>query len=268
MKQVLTLGLSGLALACLTGIASAQLIDIRTDSDPLNSNFVKDGVIPANEYGPGNSQFFLGAGQGFGGTLGDGELYMDFDANNLYVAFQFNNNLNDDVVMFFDTKAGGFTDATMSDTSDGGRSLISNLTRDSNDVLPFEADYALLIGSFGAVTFELTSGTHNFLAFDGTFTGNSPIATREVAIPKSAFSIGSSFDFFVAYGSESNFMSNEGMPGQSFSTSDNPGFGSAETEVVWSRYNRFQAVPGPSALAVFAMGGLPVVGALLRRRRK
>lgn len=267
MKRAFMLGMCGLALTCLNSMASAQLMDVRTDFNPLTSNFVKDGVISADEYGDANAHVYTGAGTGFGGTVGNGSLYMDFDATNLYVGFQFGNNLNDVAVIFFDTKAGGFTDATMNDTSDGGRSLITNLTRDSNDVFPFEADYALIIGGFGAVTFELTSESLNFQQFDGTFTGSDPTQAREVSIAKSDFEIGSSFDFFVAYGSESNFMSDEAMPGQTFSGSGNIGFGGSG-DVVWSRYNRFQAVPGPGALSVFALGGLPILGALLRRRRQ
>lgn len=267
MKRVFTLGLCGMALTCWSLSALAQLTTTRTDFAPLTSSFAKDGAISANEYGDLNAHLYTGGGGGFGGTVGGGSLYMDFDASNLNIGFQFGNSLNDFAVIFFDTKAGGFTDATMDDTSDGGRRVISNLTRDSNDVFPFEADYALVFSQFGVTSFELTSGELGFQNHDSTFLSTDPTQAREVSIAKSDFAIGSSVDFFVAYASESNYMSDEGIPGQAFSGNGNIEFGGSG-DVVWSRYNRLQAVPSPGALSVFALGGLPVVGALLRRRRK
>ncbi len=262
--------ISGIAFAGLATLANAQLTTTRTDSNPNASNFVKDGVISANEYGAGNSQVYQGSGSGFGGALGNGALYMDTDASNLYVGLKLGNDLNDVAVIYFDTKAGGFTDATMNDTSDGGRAVITNLTRDSNDVFPFEADYALIIGNFGTVTFELTSGSLNFLQYDGQFTGNSSATAREVSLPKSSFAIGNRFDFFAAYSSDSNFLSDETIPTQGFSGTGNPGFGNPASNVLFSHFNRFQLtapVPEPGALAVFGLGGLSLLS-VLRRRRK
>lgn len=257
--------LGGLMLAGLGTLANAQLTTTQTDLNPTTTNYVRDGIISPNEYGTGNSNVFTGGGAGFTGAVGNGALFMDFDAADLKVGLQLGGNLNDVAVIYFDTKTGGFNDSTMSDTADGGRNLVTNLSRDSNDVLPFQADYALAIGNFGIVGFELTGGSLNVPLFDGTFTGNSPATAREVSVPKSAFSIGSSFDFLVVYGSDSNFMSNETIPNQSIAT--NPGFGVVGGTIQYPRFNRFQAVPSPAAWSVFALGGLPLIS-LLRRRRK
>lgn len=263
--------LGGLMLAGLGTLANAQLTTTRTDLNPTTSNFVKDGTIAANEYGAGNVYSFTGGGAGFTGAVGNGTLYMDFDAANINVGLQLGGELNDIAVIYFDTRAGGFNDATMSDGADGSRRVISNLARDTEEGLPFLADYALAIGNFGTVTFELAGGlTDNsliFKDFDGTFVSNNPAIAREVSIPKSTFNIGGSFDFFVAYGSDSSFLSNESIPAQSFNGSGNPGFGDPNNLVQYTNFNRFQAAPSPAAWSVFALGGVPILSALRRRRK-
>jgi len=264
--------LGGLMLAGFGTMANAQLTTTQTDLNPTTTNYVRDGVISPNEYGTGNTYSFTGGGTGFGGTVGAGTLYMDFDATDLKVGLQLGGNLNDIAVIYFDTRPGGFTDATMSDGADGSRRVISNLARDTEEGFPFLADYALAIGNFGTVTFELAGGlTDNsliFQQFDGTFTGNSPATAREVSIAKSAFNIGGSFDFFVAYGAESGFLSNESIPAQAFNAGGNPGNGDPNNPVQYTNFNRFQAVPSPAAWSVFALGGLPILSALRRRYRK
>lgn len=252
----------------MSGFASAQLVDLRTDSDEATSSFVKDGVIGANEYGAGNSQSYLGAGAGFGGTVGNGGLYMDFSATDLNLGFSLGNNLNDNIVILIDSKAGGYTDAQMNDTADGGRAISTNLTRDADDVFysTFLPDYSIVIGSFGIVSFELTSGSLNFLTYDGTFTGNSSSVAREYQISRSLLSLGatgSGFDFLVGYGSDSMFMSDESIPQQGFSGAGNLGFGQQGGTVEWLKYDRFQAVPEPGTMAALGAGLL----AVLKRRK-
>ncbi len=100
---------------------------VTTHTNTGTSGATVDGTISANEYGPGNSYSYTGAG---GGPLGGGALYFQSDASNLYIGFQPGNSLNDNVVIHLDTRAGGFTDAQMNDTADPGRNLLSNLTRD------------------------------------------------------------------------------------------------------------------------------------------
>lgn len=258
-----------LLLVALSAVSHAQLVDAKYDADGSNSNFVADGNISANEYGLGNSQSFLGAGTGFGGTLGNGAMYMDFSSTNLNIGAALGNNLNDNIVILIDSKAGGFTDAQMNDTGDPGRNLSTNLTRDVDDQFfsTFLPDYSIVIGSFGIVSFELTSGSLNFIDYNGTFTGNAAGLAREYTIGQSAFSINTSqgFDFIVGYGSDTNYMSNEGIPGQGFASGGNLGFdNNGNGTVHWDHYDHFGVVPEPASMVALSFG----LVAMLKKRRK
>lgn len=268
MNRLRTLTGLGL-LAALSTTASAQLIDLRIDLDETTDTTTQDGVLGANEYGAANSHTYGGGGSGFGGTVGAGALYLDFDAANLNVGFQAGANVNDLVVILIDSRAGGFTDAAMSDTADGGRAISTNLTRDSDDQFfsTFLPDYSIVIGNFGIVSFELTSGSLNFIDFDGSFTGNAA-NFREYDIARTALSLGApgaGFDFIVGYGSGDNFMSNESMPGQAFNAGGNLGYGSQGGTVLWEHYDRFEAVPEPGTMLALGAG---LAAFAARRRRK
>lgn len=262
-------GLAPLALVAASALSNAQLVDTRSDTNESSSGFAMDGTIGANEYGAGNSQSYFGAGGGFGGTLGNGGLYMDYDSSNLNLGFAPGGNLNDNVVILIDSRSGGFTDAMMNDTADPGRNLSSNLTRDVDDQFfsSFLPDYSVVIGSFGIVVFELTAGSLNFLQYDGTFTGNNSALAREIAINRGSLSIaapGSGFDFIVGYGSDSNYMSDETIPSQGFSGAGNLGFDNGGNVVHWDHYDHFDAVPEPASMLVLGIG----VAALAKKRRR
>lgn len=71
-------------------------------------------------------------------------------------------------------------------------------------------------------------------------------------------------DLFVANGSDSNFMSSEGIPGQTFAGGPNLGWdNNGNGAVSWSAYDRMGIVPEPGTMA--AMGAN--LAALLRRKR-
>ncbi|MBS1706043.1 MAG: PEP-CTERM sorting domain-containing protein [Armatimonadetes bacterium] len=247
-----------LALAAAAmGAANAGLVQTQVDSNGLASGVAVDGTVASGEYA---TNYGNGGGSGFGGTLGAGMISMDADALNVNFGFTGGNALNDVVVVYIDSKAGGFDDASMSDTSDGGRSVISNLAKDSTELFPtgFLADYAVIFGSFGSVSFELTGGTHNFLAYQ---------PGREVNIARNLLDNGSSsfgFNWFAAYCSESGWLSNESMPADSVNSMSNPGFNTGNPGIQYSNYNRFEAVPEPATLAALGFG----IAAALRRRRK
>jgi hypothetical protein len=253
------LAVLGLALLCAPGASRGVIISSQGDNNPNASAFVDDGVISSGEY-PAS---YTGGGSGFGGTLGNGTLYMDADSSNLYIGFAPGASLNDNVVIHLDTKPGGFTDAQMNDTGDPGRNLLTNLTRDDDDTFPVLPDYGIVIGQFGEVSFELTNGALNFISFQNDQTGNSNTLAREFAIPRASLGDPSAVNFFVSYGSDTNFMSNESIPLEGFNAGANPGFGAGGGTVVHANHDQF-LVPEPASIGLIGMGWI----AGMRRRRQ
>lgn len=210
-----------------------------------------------------NTYNYTGGGTGFGGTLGNGSISFDSDNTNLYIQFNLGGGLNDLVALFLDTRAGGFTDAQMDDQADGGRRAVSQLANNADNAFAagFLPDFGVVLGGFGNVLFELTAGNTpghlNFVNFDGTT--NSP-RTYAISLASIGITPGQKIDFFVAYTSDSGFLSNESIPAQSINAGGNPGFDGAAG---YESFNRFVTVPTPGALALAGLGGLVIA----RRRR-
>lgn len=208
-----------------------------------------------------SANYANGGGGGFGGTLGNGSIDMDADSSALNVRFNAGAGLNDIVVVLFDTKSGGVLDSQMDDRADGGRHAVSQGMRDGviSYASGFLPDYALAIGNFGSVLFELnqgsTNGHLNFLQFNGA---------QSIAINRSNLGLGAGnfgFNWTAYYTSGTGFMSNEVMPGPGLG-SNNIGFGPNSN--VQLGFNRFEAVPEPATMTALALGA----AALLRRRKK
>ncbi len=248
-------------LATLAASASAGVSTTHTDGTGAGATV--NGSLSGGEYG-GGSYVYTGGGTGFGGTVGNGRLYMDSDATNLYIGFQPGADLNDLVTILLDTRSGGFTDATMNDGSDGGRRASSNLAGNADDAFDpnFLPDFSVVMASWGTVSFELTGGSLNFLNYDGTFTGNSASQFREFAIPLATLGLsgGGNVDFIVGYIADSGYGSNESMPGGSMNAGGNIGDGTVSAG--YPDFHRF-VVPTPGALALTGVAGL----VLARRRR-
>lgn len=213
--------------------------------------------------GASPSVFSNGGGGGFGGTLGAGSIAFDKVGTNLNISFSPGAALNDIVAIFLHTRSGGVNDSQMNDTADGGRRVISNLGSFGDETFPDMGapDFGIAIGSFGTVLFELTvgntSGHLNFLAFENTAFGGSG---KQITIPLALIADPTQIDWFAAYSSDTNFLSNESIPASSgLNTGGNPGTSAIGN---FENYNRF-VVPEPSAAL---LGGLGML-ALLRRRR-
>ena len=251
MKNLVT---ASALLALCAGVASARpLVDTRVDTTPGNTI---------------GSYSYTGAGTGFGGTVGNGSISLDSDATNLYIRFNAAGNYDNLVTIMFNTRAGGFTDAQMEDQGDGGRRAVSQLANAADDAFDasFLPDFGLVLGNFGSVLFELAAGPVNFVSFDG-----STSAVRDFTIPLATLGVGAggNVDFFVAYTSDSGYLSNESIPAyQPLQSNGNPGFGDGQFGgTVGSpgvgNYNRFTVVPAPGAAA---LAGLALVAAGRRRR--
>lgn len=239
--------ISTVAVMALAGIASAQALTLA---------------------GPGAQTFANGAGSGFGGPLGSGSITMNVSGGNLNVTFSNRTSLsNGDVVaVFLDTRSGGFTDAQMNDTADGGRNVLTNLTRELPDNFPIVPDFGIIFGNFGAVFFELNAGNTpghlNFLQFDGGGTATLSLATLGAS---------TNIDWFAALAGESGYLSNETLPAQpGINANGNIGFGDGQfggltpppSQVDFTAFNRY-VIPTPGAAALMGLGAL----AAGRRRR-
>ena len=265
MKMIATL-----AILATASVAMAGLVDTR--NGPGGGAHALNGALGANEYGSGNSQSYGGSGTGFGVVIGgsNAQMYIDSDATKLYVGIQVGNNLNDNIVMYMNTSNfGGFTSSTqMDDSSDPGRGRSSDPMSGGTVNLPFAAQYSFVVGSFGAVLFELSgNGTaHVFKSFDGTFTGNGT-GFREYALNLSdlggALGSRSYIDFLALYTSDSGFMSNESICGQGpLNLGGNPGFDNGGAPLDLPNFDRY-TIPTPGSLGLMGLASLAAV----RRRR-
>jgi hypothetical protein len=222
----------GIGDACDPCVVSGHAVLAQVDE--TSGGATVDGVISANEYGPGNSYAFTGGGTGLGGVLGNGTLYLNTNANNLYVGFQPGASMADTLVILLDTRPGGFTDGEMDDRANVARNAVSNLAVNADDAFPpgFLPDYGIAINaSLGLRAFELTAGnTNNHLIqvrSTSTFTGVGAFP-REYFIPRSILGLGSGshFQFFAAYVRTDGFGSNESVPAYAtLNNGPNPGLG-------------------------------------------
>ena len=223
--------------ASVTGLPAALILDLN------------DGATPA--------VYSNGGGSGFGGTLGGGSIAFDAVGSSLNISFAPGNPLGSDITtIYLNTRSGGFTDADMNDTQDGGRNAISNLGSFGNETFPDMGapDYGIAIANWGAVLFELTSGNTpghlNYIYFENTAYGSG----KQITFNLSSIGSPDQIDWFAAYVSDTSYLSNESLPASSgLNSGGNPGFGGTGT---YLNYNRFTIVPeaGATGLALLAVG--------------
>ena len=174
---------------------------------------------------------------GFGGTLGGATLTLNDDGTTVTATFNKGaGDLTNVVVIYFDTKSGGFADtSTLTDAADGGRRAISSWDggQGSRITFPtgFEADYALTFSNNFSALFELDATSHTFI--DGANLSPSgdpttPSYTLSFDFSEIGITATDSFDFVVTYISDTAYLSNEVIGSTSSITPDgggtNPGF--------------------------------------------
>ncbi len=225
------------------------------------------GALAQTKTGPTPQTYTNGGGSGFGGTLGNGAISFGSTSGNLDINFTPGAALNDLVVIRLDTRNGGIGDSQMDDTADGGRRassspILNTFLNEPTGMNTYSAgsiggvsDFAVVIGNFGVVVFELTSGTNlNFVSFN---------AGTSVSIPMGILGSPNTVDWFAYYTSDSAFASNESFPASgTYNGGANPGFGATGTTFALADFNRYN-IPAPGAAALLGLGGL----AALRRRR-
>jgi hypothetical protein len=219
----------------------------------------------------GYSAIYLGnANTGFGGTVGNGNLTMTDDGTNLTMTLTTGNALNDDLVVYVDSVAGGFPDTSLlSDNGDGGRTAISGFNggNPSRTLVTFpsgfNADYAFSIENGFIGLFGLAAGGNNSLTFitgQGQ-SGNPNAGSYSITLPLAALGVsaGQQFHFVGTYVSTSAYRSNETI-GPSDAPSGNLAF-SGQLDFTGSDV---YPVPEPASIAV--IGGMAMMLGLRRRK--
>lgn len=157
---------------------------------------------------------------GFGGTVGGSTLDVSDDGTAISFAFARGASaLDNNVVIYIDSKAGGFSDtSTLTDTADGGRRGASSQTTGANSPLVtfptgFTADYAVVFGNGFAVTFELVASGSHIAVGTSTIspTGDNLAALHTVTTNFATLGITSNdnFKFVAIYTADSAYLSNE-----------------------------------------------------------
>jgi hypothetical protein len=215
---------------------------------------------------------------GFGGAVGNGSVDItDSPAGMSITLNRGPGSLNDVLVLYLDTQAGGFMDNnTFGDNADGGRTAISG-TNNGNPskslvVLPFFADIGIAVENGFVGVFGLASGGNGSLNFlfgqaqsgnpnDPSYTIN--MTGAQMAAMGLTANSGQSFQFVGSYISTSAYRSNETIGiSTTFPTdgSGNAGFTGTQTFTVPLSY---QLVPEPTTIGLLALG---MIGLMPRRR--
>ena len=215
-----------------------------TDATPESAKV--DGIHDPNEYGPGDSYAFAGGGTAFGGILGNGTLYFNSDGANLHVGFQPGGgglgSGTDVVVVYLDSKGGGFTDATISsDTSTIERRAVTDLGAFGNEVFPlgFAPDYAVTFSSNGPMAWQLGSSISSLANTNANGSG-AGTGFREITIPHASMGLNASspVHFFAALVNGTNgFLSNESIPpSTALNSGGNPGTSAIGTYAAFDQF--------------------------------
>jgi len=221
-----------------------------------------------------NAATYSGNGNsGFGGPIGLGSLSVTDNGTVLSGTLNKGpNGMNDVLVIYVDSTAGGFADTSgFADSGDGLRKSISGFDGGTNrSVLTFPAgfspDYAIALGpqssSFGGL-WQLANGGANSLNFvssvnlSPTGTNSSPTYTFNLNLSQIASGPNSSIKLLGTYTAESGFRSDEFVAGNGTGAQGwNPFTGTQAVTYV--------TVPEPSALSLAAIAAI----GLLRRRRR
>ncbi len=209
--------------------------------------------------------YFGNGATGFGGPIGNGTLDITSDGTNLTITLDQAASLNDVLVLYIDSVAGGFANtSSLIDATDGGRRAVSGFDGTNrtqvNFAAGFTADFGLNIASGYTALFDLESGpTHTFVS-GATATGTDP---RVVTLPLSAIGNPAAFNFVGTYISDSAFRSNESF-GANTAGGSNPG-GTGSLTFTESLAFPIAVVPEPTAVGVIGLG---LLGAAMRRRRQ
>ncbi|MBX3427199.1 MAG: hypothetical protein KF688_16090 [Pirellulales bacterium] len=158
---------------------------------------------------------------GFGGTVGGSSLVITDDGVNVYFSFsRGGGNLNDALVLYLDTTAGGFSStSSFTDSGDGLRNAISGTNNSGgtrttvNFATGMTADYAIAFDAgFGGLWSLTSGGSHGFVNSVGLSpTGNSGASTHTFSTSMASIGLvpGGAMRFVGTYISTTAWRSDE-----------------------------------------------------------
>ncbi len=247
MKKIFTL-LTAIAVTCST----------------LNAQIVLDGNISETVWGSALATSSGGPTPGFGAGHETNAIYATSNGtNNIYIGLAGNVQDGNKILIFLDTKTGGYNNCNFGRTSApaGLNNINSGITFDAG----FSPDYCLVIGTntgqtnyfFDLYTLSGTSGSGggpNSYLGDQAVMGASPLnssTTRgfEVVIPKSSlgYTNGTNMKMMAMYIGTSGFLSNQ------FLTKANSGEGNYGSGAVDFTANAPNPVTALSSVLVIEM---------------
>lgn len=202
---------------------------------------------------------------GFGGPVGQGSLTVSDDGAN--ITFTLNRgpgNLNDVLVIYLDSVAGGLSDTSgLTDTGDGARKGISGYDGSNRSTMTFASgfapDYAVAIEGGFASIFQL-SNPANYTWQTGTGQGGSTASSFSLtfSLAQMGLTAGQSFKLFGTLISPTAYRSTEAIAGNATGTQGvNP--------FTQTSFETYTTVPEPSTAMLV---GASILGALVLRRRK
>jgi hypothetical protein len=207
---------------------------------------------------------YLGNGNNaWGGAVGLGTLSLTDDGTTLNVTLTKGpGDLNDALVIYIDSVAGGYTDtSTFTDSGDGARTAISGFNGTDRSMMTFmsgfEPDYAVSIEGGYASLFTLDN-VANFTWQTGTGQAGNTSPTFSLSFPLANIGVtgGDSFKLFGTYIATSAWRGPEAIAGDDTGSDGYNPF----TQTAFSVY----PIPEPSILALLGLG---LGGFLCLRRR-
>ncbi len=195
----------------------------RLDDFTLNGSVVAtalDGNIVESDWGTALATSTGGPTPSFGASHAINALYCYGDATYLYFAIAGNVQSGNRIMLFIDSKSGGYNNGSFNRTNapQGIDDFNSSTTFDSG----FNADYCAVIGTNGTGTYYLdlftlaASGSNTFIGSAGTEFGINVSNTDqtkgfEFRIPKTSlgYTANQELQLFAAYTSEGGFLSNQ-----------------------------------------------------------
>jgi hypothetical protein len=188
------------------------------------------------------------------GAVGLGSLNLTDDGTTLNLTLTKGpGDLNDTLVIYVDSVAGGFSDTSgFTDTGDGARTAISGFDGSDRSTMTFvsgfQPDYAVAFqGGYASLFTLVNGGSFNWDGGTGQAGNSSPTFSLSFPLASIGVSAGQSFELFGTYIASSAWRGPEAIAGNDAGSDGYNPF----TQTAFSTYT---TVPEPSTLALLGAG--------------